>query len=72
MEEPVPHVDQGVPVLSNIVVVDVDIIVVIVFHFAQIDPSLTASSLFSMMVKRVDNGYLGGNFSSLTNNSYSI
>ena len=47
VEEPVPHVDQGVPVLSNIVVVDVDIIVVIVFHFVQIDPrglSLTTSS----------------------------
>ena len=39
VEESVPHVDQRVPVLSNIVVVDVDIIIVIIFHFALIDPS---------------------------------
>ena len=33
VEQSVPHVDQRVPVLTNIVVVDVDIVVVIIFHF---------------------------------------
>ena len=33
VEQSVPHVDQRVPVLTNIVVVDVDIVVIIIFHF---------------------------------------
>ena len=54
MEEPVPHVDQGVPVLSNIVVVDVDIIVVIIFHFALIDSS--SGSEFDSFLFILDGG----------------
>ena len=33
VEQSVPHVGQRVPVLTNIIVVDVDIVVIIIFHF---------------------------------------